>query len=124
MLKEKLLELRQQALSTIDSADELKALQEAHVRFLGKKGPITEILKGMGKLSKEERPVVGQLANEVRQLITARIEEKRADLEARQLEMKLESEKIDVTLPGRKTAPGSHHCSHQSFAKWKIYLSV
>ncbi|WP_028976826.1 phenylalanine--tRNA ligase subunit alpha [Sporolactobacillus terrae] len=109
MLKEKLLELRQQALSTIDSADELKALQEAHVRFLGKKGPITEILKGMGKLSKEERPDVGKLANEVRQLIAARIEEKKTDLEARLLDLKLESEKLDVTLPGRKTVPGSHH---------------
>ncbi|MDN3955600.1 phenylalanine--tRNA ligase subunit alpha [Sporolactobacillus laevolacticus] len=109
MLKEKLLELREQAIENIGSADGLKALQDVHVRFLGKKGPITEVLKGMGKLSAEERPVVGQLANEVRKMIAAKIEEKKADLEAKLLEMKLESEKIDVTLPGRKTVMGSHH---------------
>ncbi|MCO7124795.1 phenylalanine--tRNA ligase subunit alpha [Sporolactobacillus shoreicorticis] len=109
MLKEKLLELREQALANISSANGLKALQEAQIRFLGKKGPITEVMKSMGKLSAEERPVVGQLANEVRKLIAARIEEKKADLEAKLLEMKLEHEKIDVTLPGRKIATGSPH---------------
>jgi phenylalanyl-tRNA synthetase alpha chain len=109
MLKEKLLELREKALASVQSAGDLKKLQDIHVRFLGKKGPISEVLKGMGKLSKEERPVVGKLANDVRRAIGERIEKKRADLEAQLLEAKLEKEKIDVTLPGRKSQVGAHH---------------
>jgi phenylalanyl-tRNA synthetase alpha chain len=109
MLKEKLLELRQKALENIQSADDLKKLQEINVRFLGKKGPITEVLKSMGKLSKEERPVIGQLANEVRKVIGELVEKKKEELAARLLEAKLEREKIDVTLPGRKVQTGSHH---------------
>ncbi|WP_353948106.1 phenylalanine--tRNA ligase subunit alpha [Sporolactobacillus sp. Y61] len=109
MLKDKLIELRRKALDSISSADNLKKLQEIHVRFLGKKGPITEVLKGMGKLSKEERPVVGQLANDVRKVIAEGIDQKKAEIEKALLEQKLDREKIDVTLPGRRVRTGGHH---------------
>ncbi|GGL41867.1 phenylalanine--tRNA ligase subunit alpha [Sporolactobacillus putidus] len=109
MLQDKLLELRDKALESIGSVSSLKQLQDVHVRYLGKKGPITEVLKGMGKLAKEERPVIGQLANDVRKAIGVWIEEKKAELEAGVLEAQLESEKIDVTLPGRKAQIGAHH---------------
>jgi phenylalanyl-tRNA synthetase alpha chain len=109
MLKDKLIELRRKALDSISSADNLKKLQEIHIRFLGKKGPITEVLKGMGKLSKEERPVVGQLANDVRKVIAEGIDQKKAEIEKALLEQKLDREKIDVTLPGRRVRTGGHH---------------
>ncbi|MDD9147881.1 MULTISPECIES: phenylalanine--tRNA ligase subunit alpha [unclassified Sporolactobacillus] len=108
-MQEKLLELRDAALKNIGSANSLKQLQDIHVRYLGKKGPITEVLKGMGRLAKEERPVIGQLANDVRKAIGTRIEGKKAEIEAKVLEARLESERIDVTLPGRKIRVGGHH---------------
>lgn len=109
MLKEKLIELREDALLKVRSTDDLKLLQDIHVKYLGKKGPITEVLRGMGKLSKEERPVIGQLANDVRKVIGRAIQKKRAELEAVQIERELEAETIDVTLPGRKVAMGGRH---------------
>ncbi|RYL94773.1 phenylalanine--tRNA ligase subunit alpha [Sporolactobacillus sp. THM19-2] len=108
-MKDKLIELRRKALDSISSADNLKKLQEIHIRFLGKKGPITEVLKGMGKLSKEERSVVGQLANDVRKVIAEGIDQKKAEIEKALLEQKLDREKIDVTLPGRRVRTGGHH---------------
>jgi phenylalanyl-tRNA synthetase alpha chain len=109
VLQEKLMELRKKALENVKSAEDLKNLQDLRVRFLGKKGPITEILKGMGKLSKEERPIIGRLANEVRNVIGNAVDTKKAELEHKLLEKELENEKIDVTLPGRKIRTGSHH---------------
>ena len=71
-MKERLQQLQQEALEKIEQASDLKALNEVRVAYLGKKGPITEVLRGMGALSPEERPVIGALANEVRQAIQAR----------------------------------------------------
>ncbi|RYM06895.1 phenylalanine--tRNA ligase subunit alpha [Sporolactobacillus sp. THM7-7] len=109
MLKDKLLDLREEALKSIQSADSVKNLRDIHVHYLGKKGPITEVLKGMGKLAKEERPVIGQLANQIRESIGTRIEDKKKTLEKKMLEERIKSEAIDVTLPGRKRAMGGHH---------------
>lgn len=81
-------------LSDIDA--DIEALR---VRYLGKKGELTAVLRGMGKLSAEERPLIGQLANEVRADIEAAIEERRQEMQERLLELKLKKEKIDVTLP-------------------------
>src|SRR5690606_22348807 len=86
-----------------------KELQDIRVSYLGKKGSITKVLKGMGQLSKEERPVIGQIANTVRDAITAAIEEKSAKLEEVALEKQLEEEAIDVTLPGRPVNIGGPH---------------
>lgn len=79
-----------------DNATDIEALR---VRYLGKKGELTAVLRGMGKLSAEERPAIGQLANEVRTDIEAAIEERRSQMQDRLLELKLKKEKIDVTLP-------------------------
>ncbi|WP_078595095.1 phenylalanine--tRNA ligase subunit alpha [Evansella clarkii] len=106
---DRLQELKEEALKKAEEASSLKELRELKVAYLGKKGPITEVLKGMGKLSKEERPKVGQMANEVREAVSTRIEEKEGRLEAEAMEAKLKEESIDVTLPGRGINKGSRH---------------
>ncbi|WP_062355282.1 phenylalanine--tRNA ligase subunit alpha [Bacillus kwashiorkori] len=108
-MKERLKELELEAIEKINQASELKELNEVRVSFLGKKGPITEVLRGMGKLSVEERPVIGALANEVRTAIAEKIDEKQKILEAELVQRKLASETIDVTLPGRRVNIGNHH---------------
>lgn len=106
-MKEKLLKIAEEASSAIDAAGaDLEALR---IKYLGKKGELTAVLRGMGTLSAEERPVIGQLANEVRAKIEAKIEAGREAARARELEAKLASEKIDVTVPGHKTPVGVMH---------------
>ncbi|UTR11329.1 phenylalanine--tRNA ligase subunit alpha [Evansella sp. LMS18] len=106
---DRLQELKEEALKKAEEASSLKELRELKVAYLGKKGPITEVLKGMGKVSKEERPKVGQMANEVREAVSTKIEEKEGRLEAEAMETKLKEESIDVTLPGRAINKGSRH---------------
>ncbi|UNL84446.1 phenylalanine--tRNA ligase subunit alpha [Priestia koreensis] len=108
-MKERLQELQAEAVAKVEEAADLKALNDIRVAYLGKKGPITEVLRGMGKLSAEERPVIGALANEVREAIATKIEEKQTALEQAEVERKLSSESIDVTLPGRPVQTGNHH---------------
>lgn len=108
-MQERLKELEQQALNQIEVAQSLKELQDVKVAYLGKKGPITEVLRGMGSLSAEERPIIGQLANDVRAAIADKLEEKVASLEELEVEKKLANEKLDVTLPGRPVRVGSRH---------------
>ncbi|WP_028783404.1 phenylalanine--tRNA ligase subunit alpha [Thalassobacillus devorans] len=108
-MKDRLQELQSEALEKVKQAEDLKALQDVRVAYLGKKGPITEVLRGMGKLSKEERPVIGQLANEVRETISDAIQKKQGKLEEEALEQQLEEESIDVTLPGRPVQVGGPH---------------
>ncbi|WLR53284.1 phenylalanine--tRNA ligase subunit alpha [Bacillus tianshenii] len=106
---DRLNELRDEALQKVKDAADLKALQDIRVSYLGKKGPITEVLRGMGKLSKEERPKIGQAANEVREAIATAVDEKQTQLEKEAVEKKLAQETIDVTLPGRPVEQGNHH---------------
>ncbi|WP_226036473.1 phenylalanine--tRNA ligase subunit alpha [Aquibacillus saliphilus] len=108
-MKERLQELQSEALEKVERSSTLSDLQEIRVAYLGKKGPITEVLRGMGKLSKEERPVIGDLANKVREAITAELDRKKTILEKKALEKKLEHETIDVTLPGRPVQVGGPH---------------
>jgi phenylalanyl-tRNA synthetase alpha chain len=108
-MKDRLKELQQEAIAKVETANDLKALNDVRVEYLGKKGPITEVLRGMGKLSAEERPLMGALVNEVRESITEKIAEKQAELEKAEVEKKLASETIDVTLPGRPVKVGNHH---------------
>ncbi|QED48871.1 phenylalanine--tRNA ligase subunit alpha [Cytobacillus dafuensis] len=108
-MQERLKELQIEALEKINQASDLKELNDIRVSYLGKKGPITEVLKGMGKLSAEERPKMGALANEVRDAIAAGIEEKQKHLEEAAVQAKLALEKIDITLPGRSVKTGNHH---------------
>ncbi|MBA4538323.1 phenylalanine--tRNA ligase subunit alpha [Bacillus aquiflavi] len=108
-MQQRLKELEMEALQKIEAAENLKQLNEIRVAYLGKKGPITEVLRGMGKLSAEERPKIGALANEVRGVIATKIEETQKKLEEAVVQQKLASEKIDVTLPGRPVEVGNHH---------------
>lgn len=101
--------IRQQAAEALASVSDPKLLDELRVKYLGKKGELTAILKQMGGLSAEERPRVGQLANEVRAAIETLIEEKSTTLQAALQSKKLEAEKIDVTLPGTATPLGKQH---------------
>src|SRR5699024_3945802 len=101
-MKEQLEALEQEALEQIAAVSDMKALQDIRVAFLGKKGSITGVLKGMGKLSPDERPMIGEVANKVRNNLTDAIEEKTRILEEAALEQQLQEEAIDVTLPGRK----------------------
>ena len=108
-MKEMLKALREKSLGAISQAEEPEELESLRIRYLGKKGELTAILKQMGKLSAEERPVMGQLANEVRSELEERLDERRRDIQARLLERRLESEAVDVTMPGREAAIGHEH---------------
>ncbi len=108
-MREQLEDLRREALGDIESASTLPELDAVRVRYSGKKGKITRILKQMGKLSREERPVMGALANEVRADIDAALEEKIKAVNKKLLEEQLENEVIDITLPGREFAMGKRH---------------
>lgn len=108
-MREKLEALQSEAIQKVDNASNAKELQDVRVAYLGKKGPITEVLRGMGKLSKEERPVIGELANKVREEIAQALDEKKTVFEKQAIEKKLAEETIDVTLPGRPAPTGGPH---------------
>src|SRR5690625_686244 len=108
-MKEQLSSIQEEALKNITHAQGIEELQKINVTYLGRKGSLTAVLRGMGKLAPEERPVVGQLANKVREAITKAIEEKKSVLEMKTLESQLEKEKIDVTLPGRPVQMAGPH---------------
>ena len=86
-----------------------KDIEDIRIGFLGKKGEITNILKQMGKLSAEEKPIIGKFANEVRREITEEIDKRLKSLKEEEIKRKLESEKIDVTIPGKKYKLGHKH---------------
>lgn len=108
-MENKVNELCDAASSAINSVTDLKALDDIRVKFLGKKGEITTLVKVMNELSAEEKPRVGKIINDARNQIKNLIDEKKAALKAQELQNKLASEKIDVTLPGRKIYRGHLH---------------
>ncbi len=108
-MKKQLEEILSSALTEVSAADSEQTLKAAQVAYLGKKGALTAILRGMGALSAEERPVIGALANEVRTQIEAAIDEKLSAVKAAELEKKLNSERVDVTLPAASKKPGRLH---------------
>ncbi|MBU5364807.1 phenylalanine--tRNA ligase subunit alpha [Enterococcus devriesei] len=108
-LQEQLETLKSQTLAKIEAADELSIVEKIRVETLGKKGPITEVLRGMRDLSAEERPKVGAFANEIRDLLTNAVEERKAALAEVALEKQLAAEAIDVTLPGKQMSQGTRH---------------
>ena len=108
-MREKLEQILVRALEEVGSCESKDALDQARIKYLGKKGELTAILRGMGGLSAEERPIVGQLANEVRAKIEAAIEETGKAAAARELEARLAKESIDVTMPGKKVQTGHKH---------------
>ena len=112
-MKAQLERIKLDALAALDAAASPAALEELRVKLLGKKGELTAVLKQMGKLTPEERPVMGQLANSVRATIEQKLEERKAAIHAAVLEAKLASEAIDVTIPGETVAVGHQHPMNQ-----------
>ncbi len=108
-MKEKLLKIKEEALSKINAAAEPEVLEAARLEYLGKKGELTQVLRGMGALSPEERPAMGQLVNEVREAVEGAIEGRRAELSAKLLDERLAKETIDVTIPGEVVTTGRRH---------------
>ncbi len=109
MIKEQLEKIRERADAFIAQADTEQALEEARIRFLGKKGELTGILRGMGALSAEERPAVGALANKIRENIEQVLAERKEALKSKGMELRLRAEKVDVTLPANGKKVGHLH---------------
>ena len=108
-MKESMQRLRETAVGAVVGADSIDSLEALRVKFLGKKGELTAILRQMGKLSAEERPVMGQLANQLRSEIENAIEKRKTELGEIMLQKKLEAEEIDVTMPGKVDRMGHKH---------------
>ncbi len=108
-MKQLLEKIKKDASESLKNIENMELLENFRIKYLGKKGEITSVLKGLGKASPEERPVLGQLANEVRASIESQIAEKKAELQKYMLEAKLKSEKLDVTMPGKKNEMGNKH---------------
>lgn len=108
-MQEKLAKIREEAIRQIQEADVPEKLNEARVKFLGKKGELTAVLKGMKDVAPEERPKVGQLVNETRTAIEDILEETKTKMERAIREERLKAEVIDVTLPAKKNVVGHRH---------------
>ena len=112
-MKEQLESIKRQAMEALEAAGSPAVLEELRVKLLGKKGELTNVLKQMGKLTAQERPVMGQLANSVRAEIEAKLEQRKVDLHAAALEEKLLKETVDVTIPGKAVVMGKQHPMNQ-----------
>ncbi len=124
-MKEQLEKIRQEALDALDHAGDAAELDALRVRFLGKKGELTGVLKMMGKLSAEERPVMGQAANNVRAAIEEKLEQTRLALKEKALQARLAAETIDVTIPGEPVKLGHRHPMNKALDEAKeIFISM
>ena len=108
-MKEQIENLKNQALEEIAKSESSKELNDLRVKYLGKKGELTSILRGMGELSPEERPKMGALVNSAKQEVENEIQEKEKELAKKELQERLEKEEIDITLPSQKIRRGSKH---------------
>lgn len=108
-MQDKVYEIKSTALSEIENAKDLTELENIRIKYLGKKGELTSILKMMGTLSPEERPKMGTIVNEAKVEITSKLEAKEKSFKEQEIERKLEEERIDVTLPATKIIRGSKH---------------
>ena len=108
-MREQLEQIKTQALADIHNALDAVSLDAVRVRVLGKKGELTAVLKQMGRLSAEERPVMGQIANSVRASLEEKLEQRKAELQAAALERRLAEEAVDVTIPGKEVEMGHQH---------------
>lgn len=124
-MKQALETIQQQAAGLIHAAQDEASLEQLRVKFLGKKGELTAILKQMGKLTAEERPVIGALANDVREEIDAAVRKQAKILAAAAMNKKLATEVIDVTLPGNVPAQGARHPFQKVLGELKeIFLGM
>jgi len=111
-LKENLLKIKEAAQNMLAAADGLKALDDARVTIFGKKGELTQLLRGMGSLTPEERPVIGQLVNDVRHELETAFEAKKTEIAAAEQAAQIAAEQIDVTMPGIRHSIGHRHPLH------------
>src|SRR3990167_4370827 len=118
-------EILKQAKSAIETATDLKSLEDCRVHYLGKKAKLTEYLKTLGQLSPEERPIIGQKVNEIKQVIKQLIETRSEILKQKQIDIQLAEESIDITLPGRLFNSGSlHPITHTCHALRDIFTQM
>ena len=108
-MKDQIAKIKEDALKAIESVKDNQALNEVRVKFLGKKGELTSVLRGMGALSAEERPKIGALVNVVRDEIEEKLQKAEKEFKKLEMQAKLEKEKIDITLPSTKIIRGSKH---------------
>ena len=108
-MKEQIEKIRQEALTAIANAEDAKQLDEAKVKYLGKKGELTAVLRGMGAISAEERPIIGSFVNVVKTELEEQIKQKEEMYEKAEVNRKLQEETIDITLPSSKIKTGSKH---------------
>ena len=108
-MKQRLGQIRQEAIEALKATKAAAELESIRVKYLGKKGELTAVLKQMGALSAEERPVIGQLANEVREALAEAITRQQKKLEEAALDLRLKAETLDVTIPGKKPEVGHRH---------------
>lgn len=108
-MRDKIQQIREKALAEIDKADGLEKLNDVRAAILGKKGELTAVLKGMKDVAPDERPKVGQWVNETREAVEKLLDEKVKKFEAEALKRKYESEKIDVTMPAKRSKKGNLH---------------
>ena len=124
-MKEQLAKIRAEAISALESAKDAADLDALRVKYLGKKGELTGVLKMMGRLSPEERPVMGQLANDVRAALENALEACSQKLEAAALERRLRDEALDVTIPGRQVQMGCRHPMNTALDEFKeIFIGM
>ena len=124
-MKQQLEQIRLQAIAALQEANTPAALEDLRVKFLGKKGELTAVLKQMGKLSPEERPVMGQVANAVRAEIEETLEARKTAVNAAVLEAKLQEESLDVTIPGAAVTMGKEHPMNQVLQEIKdLFVSL
>jgi len=108
-MKEQIAQIKENSRQEITNCNDMKELNELKVKYLGKKGELTLVLRGMGALSPEERPIIGSLVNQVRDELDILVQQKEKELKKKELFKKLETENIDVTEPSKKTILGSLH---------------
>lgn len=108
-MQEQITKIREEAVNNINSAINAKELEEVRVKYLGKKGELTAILRGMGALTPEERPIIGSKVNEVRDELEKMIKSREDEFAKIEMDKKLNEEKIDITLPSTKVQRGSKH---------------
>ena len=105
-MKEKIEQIKKSSIEEIKKSETQKELAETKVKYLGKKGKLTLVLREMGKLTPEERPIMGKLVNEVRDILEEEFNKKEKELKSKELQKRLETENIDVTEPSKKTELG------------------
>ena len=108
-MQDQLEQIRIEALAEMQEVETLETLEKLRIKYFGRKGLFTDVMKGMGKLSKEHKPVIGKLSNEIRSEITNKFDQVTEELNQQKHERQLKEETIDITLPGRRRQTGRRH---------------